>query len=95
VLIAIIAFNVVAYLQAYRMTHFVAGGERTKGPGDLSILEKANVLLTGVRVVRPECQRTPAAVGLAVTVHRFVSLDGTPTRLAARRSLCVVRSTPT
>ena len=66
VLVALVLFvagNVIAWQQAWAMTHYVTGGtapviER------LSVSEKIGTLLGGVRVPRPENTHTPADVGL-------------------------------
>jgi uncharacterized protein len=63
--------NLAAYRQAYVMTHFAAGGERTARPETLSLFQKARAVLLGVHVPRPVNSVTPESVGLAFAVHRF------------------------
>jgi alpha-beta hydrolase superfamily lysophospholipase len=76
VFIGIVFVNAVAFMQARAMTHFVVGGERTTPPESLSRLAKFNVLLTGVRIPRPENVQTPAGVGLEFQTVRFGGNDG-------------------
>lgn len=72
-----VCLNILAYMHAHAMTHFVAGAERTPSPEQLSVVGKVQVLLGGVRVARPENARTPTEVGLPYTAHTFNSNDGT------------------
>lgn len=52
--------NVIAYLHAYRFTHFENdSGTRTKDPSELSLPDKATVVITGVYNPRPCHTRTP------------------------------------
>jgi alpha-beta hydrolase superfamily lysophospholipase len=70
--LAALAFlNLAAYRQAYVMTHFAAGGERTAGPEALSFLQKVRAVLLGVRIPRPTNTAAPDSVGLAFETHRF------------------------
>ena len=59
-----ILLNLVAYNQAYAMSHFTAEGERTAKPENLSLSGKARVLFCGVTVPRPHGTATPSDVGL-------------------------------
>jgi uncharacterized protein len=52
--------NVVAYRQAWAMMHFTAGGSRTREPEKLTLLQKAQTLLSGVNVPRPRTRGSPA-----------------------------------
>ena len=56
--------NLIAYQHARAMLWFAAGGPRTVRPQMLSWVGKLNVLLTGVRVPRPENDQFPADLGL-------------------------------
>lgn len=67
--------NLMAYQHARAMTWFVPGGQKTQPPRELSLLGKAGVLLTGVRVPRPVCHRTPADHRLEYATKR-VAVDG-------------------
>jgi uncharacterized protein len=70
--LAAVAFlNLAAYRQAYVMTQFASGGERTAGPEALSFGAKVRAVLFGVRIPRPVNSATPDSVGLAFEVHRF------------------------
>jgi alpha-beta hydrolase superfamily lysophospholipase len=74
--ILIVLVNAVAYLHAYSMTHFTQAGTRTARPEDLSLLGKANVLLTGVKIPKPVNETSPAALGLPFEVQHFAGKDG-------------------
>jgi pimeloyl-ACP methyl ester carboxylesterase len=54
-LLLFLALNVMAFFQAWRMTHFCASGKRTNSPVELSVFEKVMVLMGGVSIPRPEC----------------------------------------
>jgi alpha-beta hydrolase superfamily lysophospholipase len=77
VLAAVVIFpNALAFLHARALMHFTPGGTRTRRPEALSILEKAGVVLTGVRIPRPENDGNPGRYGLLFEVHRFPGGDG-------------------
>jgi uncharacterized protein len=78
---AAIALNALAYLHARAMVTWSEGGERTRGPEELSALERVGVLVTGVQVPRPTNARAPADVGLEFDEASFDSESGA--RLAA------------
>lgn len=52
--------NVIAFSQAYTMTHFTTGGSRTASPEKLTPLQKIAIIFTGVNVPRPVGSKTPA-----------------------------------
>src|SRR5438477_4519793 len=62
--------NVLAYLQAYSLTHFVQGVTTTR-PDQLSMLGKLEVILTGVRLAKPINAITPATLNLPYETHRY------------------------
>jgi alpha-beta hydrolase superfamily lysophospholipase len=67
-LVALVLFaggNIIAWQQAWAMTHYVAGDARTPAIEQLSIADKVGTVLAGVRVPRPENMHTPADVDLA------------------------------
>lgn len=68
--------NGLAIQHARAMLYFVRGGTQTASPEKLSTLEKVGVLITGVRVPRPENDRTPRDVGLEFRTER-IHLDST------------------
>lgn len=76
VVAAAAAFNAVAWMHAYRMTHFVDDGVRTVRPESLSSAAKLKVLLTGVTVPRPTSTRTPADMGVDFEAVRLQARDG-------------------
>ena len=73
---AVVAVNALAFMHAHAMTHFVADGERTGGPESLSLWQKAQVLVTGVRLPKPRITETPTDHGLPFHVHRFTGKSG-------------------
>jgi alpha-beta hydrolase superfamily lysophospholipase len=75
-LAAVIAINVMAFLHAYAMTHFVEGGARTGGMKTLSPWQKGKVLLTGIRIPRPVCDATPADRGMDYQVYQMAGASG-------------------
>jgi uncharacterized protein len=72
----VIAVNVVAFNQAWSMTHFSRGGMRTENPESLSLLEKVRVSLLGVNLPRPINRIDPSDLGLKFETHRFGGTDG-------------------
>jgi uncharacterized protein len=70
-LVAFLALNGVAFMQARSMTHFVKGGNRTAKPEKLGLGDKVRVILTGVEVARPENLVTPEQVGLDYGTDRI------------------------
>lgn len=75
--LALLLLNGLAFAHAHAMTHFAAAGARSKGPEELTFLDKFKILATGVRIPRPVNEATPQSLGLAFTTHRFRSADGT------------------
>lgn len=63
--VGFLGLNLVAYQQARAMTRFTTPGSRTVRPQQLSVFGKIGTLLFGVRVPRPENDRTPADIGLS------------------------------
>jgi uncharacterized protein len=74
--ILLLAINVVAFNQAWSMTHFTAAGSRTANPESLSWIEKARVAACGVNLPRPANNIDPSDLGLAFELHRFGGNDG-------------------
>jgi alpha-beta hydrolase superfamily lysophospholipase len=68
---AVVLMQALAFIQAWSMTHFTTGGPRTGQPGNLEPLDQLGVLLTGVRVPRPENTRTPEDYGLSAEPMRI------------------------
>jgi len=61
VVMGLLAFNGVAWMQAWSLTHYAPAGARTRPPEQLSLPERAWTILTGVQVPRPENTVPPAA----------------------------------
>lgn len=71
ILSGIVILNLLAWMHARAMMQFSETGEITKPPETLSLLEKINVLLVGVRIPRPVNTETPADYGLTFETHYF------------------------
>lgn len=71
-----IAANVLAFRHAWVLTHFAPAGETTARPEELSALEKLEVAIGGVRIRRPQNDRTPDSLELAFETHRIASTGG-------------------
>jgi len=65
------AFNIVAYNQAYTMTHFTEGGAKTAKPEAQKGLGKFKVLLTGVNLPKPVNKLKPSDFGLQYETRRI------------------------
>lgn len=63
-LLGFVALNVLAYIHAFRMTHFVSGASHPGKPESLSFGQKVKVLFLGIEVPRPESSQTPATFDL-------------------------------
>jgi alpha-beta hydrolase superfamily lysophospholipase len=72
-----LALNALAFLHAYSMTHFAAGGSRMPRPDQMGGMAKVVAIFTGVRLARPLNTLTPSSFGLAYTTHRYRGADGT------------------
>jgi hypothetical protein len=72
----LIALNVVAFNQAWSMTHFRLGGTKTANPEALSLWQKVQISLLGVSLLRPQNAVDPQSVGLAFETHRFGGTEG-------------------
>ena len=57
---AIIAINVAAFFHAHAMTRFSDARERTPRPEELSLFQQLKVLVSGIKLPRPENGLTPA-----------------------------------
>jgi dipeptidyl aminopeptidase/acylaminoacyl peptidase len=68
--------NILAYNHAHAMMHFQEGGSRTAVPESLSVWEKAQVLVFGVRIPKPTNQADPGSLGLTFETRRFEGADG-------------------
>lgn len=66
-----VGVNFLACQHARAMLWFVRGGLRTPRPDQLSTLGKIAVLATGVRVPRPENDRTPLDIGIDFHTKRI------------------------
>lgn len=57
--------------QAYRMTHYSAGGVKTPSAGKLGAMGKLKVMLTGLNIPKPTDAETPADYGLRYETRGF------------------------
>jgi len=76
VLLLFLTANLLAFVQAYSLTHFVVGVTTTR-PDQLSALGKLGVVLTGVRLGKPKNWTTPANLNLPYETHHYRGADGT------------------
>lgn len=76
ILAGFVILNLLAWKHARAMMQFTETGEITKPPEELSLMEKINVLLTGVRIPKPKNSETPAHYGLTFETHHFPGFDG-------------------
>lgn len=58
--LGVVLANTVIFLHAWRFTHFAPSGKRTPNPEHLSLVERAGVVLGGVKVPRPRLRAKPA-----------------------------------
>lgn len=63
--------NVMVYQHAKAMTDFIAEGERTASPEDLSFFDKLYILATGITLVRRPLEEKPSDFDLNYTDHHF------------------------
>jgi uncharacterized protein len=71
VLLAFIAANFFAFMQARAMTHFGAGSLHTPSLEEITLTGKIRVLFCGVSLARPENHSTPSDFGLPFQTVRF------------------------
>lgn len=71
-----IGLNVLAFSQAWSMTHYVVSGEKTKSLERLTTWEKCKILTTGPTVTRPQNKLKPADYGLELRTVAIASTDG-------------------
>jgi alpha-beta hydrolase superfamily lysophospholipase len=74
--IGFVALNVVAFNQAWSMTHFRQSGRKTAMPERLSLLEKLRVSVVGVNLPRPTNSIDPRSLGLEFETLHFGGADG-------------------
>lgn len=71
-----ILMNVVAYMHAYKFTHFAKGNfERTADPKSLSLFTRLKVLATGVDNPRPRHKEKPSRQFSVLTVNSTETLE--------------------
>jgi len=75
----IVIVNMVGFMHAYRFTHFVSEGAKTKSPEKLSLFEKINVLFTGVSIPKQKNSATPGDYGYDYRTVTIVGPDNLET----------------
>ena len=76
VALLLVISNLLAWNQAWAMTHYAAGGQRTAPPESLSLVDKIGAILLGVTVPRPANSNIPAQVGLSFEMRTIPVDDG-------------------
>ena len=71
-----VLLNVLAYRHAGAMLTYGVNSARTPSPQALSRWQKAQVLVSGVTIPRPENTRSPADVDLVAETVHFAADDG-------------------
>jgi uncharacterized protein len=72
-----IAVNLIAFMHAYRFTHFTSDGQRTPDPARLSSLSKAKLLFTGISNPKPMNKILPQTYKYnTVQIQSDVKLEG-------------------
>lgn len=74
---ATVLLNVLAFLHAWSMTHFVEGAAARPTLEDMSPFEKGRTLIAGVKVHKPGNRAVPTIGGVPAEVHTFRGRDGT------------------
>jgi len=86
-----VLMNFVAYRHAWRMTHFVAAGNRTSAPDKLSMFGKISVLVTGVTVPKSDGGRmTNAHRDVTFTTRDGIKLAAWDVPAVSNRAVAVL-----
>ena len=72
----LLAINSVAFMHAWRMTHFTNRGTRTPNPEQLSLVQRLWTVTTGVVIPRPLNRETPDNHNLGFETLRTSTADG-------------------
>src|SRR5690349_4313211 len=75
-LVVILVVNLIAWMQAWAMTHYAPSGTRTPKPEELSLVEKVGTILTGVNMPRPHNDHTPSDVDLPYETRTIPTPNG-------------------
>ncbi len=70
----VLIVQAIAFMHAYRFTHFSESGQRTR-PEDLTVVDKASMLFTGIENPRPVNARTPLTPFEILAVESDVRLE--------------------
>jgi alpha-beta hydrolase superfamily lysophospholipase len=74
--VAFAFLNVWTFRHAWAMTHFASGGRSTIRPEEMSVIGRAQVLLTGINLPRPVNEKSPADFDLPYETYRITTQDG-------------------
>jgi alpha-beta hydrolase superfamily lysophospholipase len=66
-----VLLNAVAFVQAYKMTHFVETGQRTPKPEELGFVQKLALMFTGVNVPKPTGEWRPNLDEVDLTILKI------------------------
>jgi alpha-beta hydrolase superfamily lysophospholipase len=75
ILLPIVGVNVIAFVQAWTQTHFIANSTATASAEKLSVSQKLWVMVAGVRMPRPINRSTPADFQLPFSIRHVQSKD--------------------
>ncbi|MEM7018873.1 MAG: alpha/beta hydrolase [Pseudomonadota bacterium] len=75
-LLGLFLLNLIAWRQADAMMTFADAGQRTKSPEALSLLEKIQLVFTGIHIPKTKNYLTPAHVELTYKTHLLTSIHG-------------------
>lgn len=88
-LIAFVIVNGVAFVHAYRFTHFSKESIRTN-PDELSFVGKLGIIITGVKNPRPAHKLKPDTVFETVTIKSDVNLEAWKMKTAESRGTVIM-----
>jgi len=74
-LLGVVGVNMLAFMHAKAMTEFKSVTSRTESPENLAFSSKVKVLLTGVKVPRPENHKSPEDFEMRFEEHRFLGAN--------------------
>ncbi len=76
VFLAVFVLNGLAWMQAWNFSHFVPEGQPPPRLDQMSLPEQLWVMVTGVRVAKPQNAHTPRDLNLEYEVHRIPLENG-------------------
>jgi alpha-beta hydrolase superfamily lysophospholipase len=88
-LIGIVIMNAVAYMHAYRFTHFSKEGVRTN-PDELGAIDKLGIIMTGVKNPRPTHKSKPDTVFKTIVIKSDLVLEGWQINIAKPKGTIIM-----